>query len=157
MDPEREQAVTAEWLAAEQERLAQQEESWRANAAVPDEQGGANGSGRTSDGRFKKLPDPERVFRTDGAERLGPTEYQEALLKIRALTRWPRVVSPYAAMEIVAEMRRLCDELEYEAVAFARSHEWSWKAVGDALGMTGSGAHRRFARDQRDPERRRRR
>ena len=153
--PEPEQPVTDEWLAAEHERLREQEDTWRASdVAGNDVTAGPNRAGRSPAGRFTKMPDPEREFRTDGDVQLGPDEYQEALLKIRALTRWPRVVSPFAAMEVVVVMRRLCDELEFEAVAFARGHHWSWRAVGDALAMTESGAYRRFAGALRARERR---
>lgn len=103
-----------------------------------------NGSRRGSGGRFKNLPD--RVFRTDGAEPLPPDEFHEMLLKIRQQTLQPRVLSALPAMERALIIRRLCEALEYEAVAYARGLGWSWRDVGDALGMSESGAHKRFAR-----------
>jgi hypothetical protein len=95
------------------------------------------------------------VFRTDGANTLPSDEYAEALLRIRDQTVRTGALAPRLALERAAAMRRLCDELEYEAVAFARGHGWSWRDIGDALGMTESGAHRRFARDLQLRERRR--
>lgn len=141
--PEPELAVTDEWLAQENERLRLQEEAWRATPDVEESNEVVKGSRRSSDGRFKNLPD--RVFRTDGAGPLPPDEYREALIRIREQARWEPVVSPAPALERARTVRRLCDALEYKAVAFARGFGWSWRDIGDAFGMTESGAHRRFA------------
>jgi len=37
------------------------------------------------------------------------------------------------------------EHLEQELVAYARSSRWSWKDVGEALGVSRSAAHERFA------------
>jgi hypothetical protein len=153
--PEPEQRVDAEWLAQEQERL-EREETWRAREVADQTDTIVNGSVRSSDGRFTNLPD--RVFRTDGADTLSSDEFEEVLLRIREQTiRTGGALAAGLALERAATMRRLCDELEYEAVAYARGLGWSWRGVGDAFGMTESGAHRRFARTLQRRERRDRR
>jgi hypothetical protein len=145
--PEPEQRVDTLWLAQEQERLSSQEAMWRATQLDDEDESETivDGSVRSTDGRFKNAPD--RVFRTDGSDTIPSDGYEETLLRIRAQTLRTGALAPGLALEGAATMRRLCDELEYEAVAFARGHGWSWRDIGDALGMTESGAHRRFARD----------
>ena len=120
-NPEPEQRVDAAWLAHEHERL-QREEAIRRDANDVDDgnEKAVNGSSRSADGRFKNLPD--HVSRTDGSAVLSSDEFEETLLRIRDRTRVPRPLGLSAAFACAAAIRRLCDELEYEAVAYARGH-----------------------------------
>jgi hypothetical protein len=113
-----------------------------------------NGARRSDDGRFTRHH--ERICRTDGTDELSADEYEELLLRVRAQAQHARTMSPAVALDGAKAMRRRCDELEYEAVAIARGCGWSWRDIGDALGISESGAHRRFA-GSLAPRRRRRR
>ena len=88
---------------------------------------------------------PERMFRTDGRREIPSRTYERLLATIMAQARRSGSVAPVLALQAVKAMRKLCDELEYEAVAIARGCGWSWAAVGQVLGISASGAHRRFA------------
>ncbi len=148
-NPEPEQRFDAEWLASEQERLRRQEEAW---IDPPAGYESVNGSGRADDGRFAVLP--EQVSRTDGTMEHTSDAIEELALTIMAQARRARAVAPVFALESAKAMRRLCDLLEYEAVAIARGYGWSWRDVGETLGVSESAAHRRFARAELPRKRR---
>jgi hypothetical protein len=112
-----------------------------------------NGALRDPTGRFWMLP--ERVFRTDGRRERVSRTYERLLATIMAQARRSSNIEPVLALRAVREMRRLCDVLEYEAVAIARGCGWSWADVGAALGISTSGAHRQFAREIPEPRKRR--
>jgi hypothetical protein len=144
-NPESEPLIDAGWLEREHERLRQREEEWAARRAAQQaaEDEIVNGARRERDGRF--AVHRERVCRTDGSSALSQGEYEELLLRIQAQLRKSGAVSPVLALESAKAMRGLCDELEYEAVAIARGFGWSWRDIGESLGLSESGAHRRFA------------
>jgi DNA-directed RNA polymerase specialized sigma24 family protein len=64
--------------------------------------------------------------------------------------------SPAAALNAVRALRRRLDDMEREAVILARANGWSWRDVGEVLGVSSSTAHQRFARADVPPRRRRR-
>ena len=103
-----------------------------------------NGAARATDGTF--WMHPHRRFPTDGRE----SRSFDRLLDIvhRYENVLPHTTNPSidAMLRAIREARKHLDEIEYEAVAVARGAHWSWRDIGDALEMTGSGAHRRFAR-----------
>jgi hypothetical protein len=143
-NPAREERIDAQWLRHETERLERQADE----CGAPDEHEElVNGSTRGDDGRF--AVSSERVVRTAGTSVLPPGEYEELLLRIAEQIRRAKSLSPVLALDGAKEMRRLCDALEYEAVALARGCGWPWRDIGSALGISESGAHRRFAQDNK--------
>ena len=142
-NPEPEQRIDAHWLEREQERLREHEAAWEQRCKEEDEEEVVNGARRADDGRFKVSHD--RICRTDGTSEIAADELEELLLRVRVQAKRARTVSPSVALDAARAMRRLCDELEYEAVAIARGCGWSWLDIGEALGISESGAHRRFA------------
>lgn len=102
-----------------------------------------NGADRMIDGTFGMLP--QRIFRADGRTPMTLDGCYRLARDIRALCGGATCGRPFEALEAVAEMRRLVDELEHEVVALARSYHWSWRDVADALGVSRTSAHRRFA------------
>jgi hypothetical protein len=61
----------------------------------------------------------------------------------------PRPEDPEAALAAVAALRRLAGQLESEAVAEAIAQGWTWAEVGQALGISGQAAHKKFATEVR--------
>lgn len=105
-----------------------------------------NGAMRAVNGQFWMLPD--RRFRTDGRKALERT-------RLRALVRGfakssERIANsnPAVGLRAIRDARRQLDRVEYELVAVARACMWSWRDVGDALGMSAAAAHKRFARTE---------
>jgi hypothetical protein len=54
------------------------------------------------------------------------------------------------------EWERQCDEVEHEVIALVRAAGWSWRSVGETIGVSAPVLHRRFARED-VPARQRRR
>jgi hypothetical protein len=153
-NPEPERPFDLEWLQREDERLrreAEEKQEALENAEI------VRGPGRGDDGRF--VTNPDRVCRTDGVFELSLDEYEELLLRIVQCVRRARGMSPVRVLEAAKALRELYDAFEYEAVAIARGYGWPWRAIGDALGISESAAHRRFGSDfaRRERQRRRRR
>jgi hypothetical protein len=147
--PRREEQVDDDWVERELDRLQEEEARFRQPPVVEV----VNGATREAHGPFGMLP--ERVFRTDGRAELSSAKIEELLHRLMAEARRSGSVAPVLALRAARSMRRLCDELEYEAVAIARACGWPWRDVGAALGISESGAHRRFARDGAKPRQRR--
>ena len=147
--PSREEHVDEEWIERELGRL--QREAERHERTVDVEI--INGATREADGPFAMLP--HRVFRTDGRNELSAEQLMKRLRRILYTARRSRSVEPVVALQAAKAMRRACDEFEYEAVAIARGCGWPWRAVAEVLGISESTAHRRFARSDPKPPRRR--
>ena len=65
----------------------------------------------------------------------------------RDLTCEPIVNSnPAVGLRAIRDARRQLDRVEYELVAVARGAMWSWRDVGDAMGISAAAAHKRFGR-----------
>jgi hypothetical protein len=112
-----------------------------------------NGAVRTNDGSFGQLP--ARKFHADGRELLAPDRYRalaDRAAKFLELIRSSDLVNALAG---VREVRKCVDQLEYELVAYARSRYWPWSAIATVLGVHPSAAHRRFAREDVRPRKRR--
>ena len=52
---------------------------------------------------------------------------------------------PAVSLEAVRRLQELLDEELLSRVAAARNASWSWRRIGDALGVTAQSVHRRFA------------
>ncbi len=102
-----------------------------------------NGSDRHYNGRFTELP--QRIFATDGRHTFLVERYRGLGEEIRAHLDDVASGSVFVAMSSVAALRHTVEMLEQEIVAFARGEGWSWRDVGDALGVTRSAAQQRFA------------
>lgn len=61
----------------------------------------------------------------------------------------PRPEDPEAALAAVVALRRLAGQLESEAVVEAIAQGWTWAQVGQALGVSGQAAHKKFATEAR--------
>lgn len=60
--------------------------------------------------------------------------------------RIPTAEDPAEALAAVLALRRMADQLEYEAVDRAVAQGWTWAQVAEALGVTRQAAHKRHAR-----------
>jgi hypothetical protein len=147
--PTEEELFGPEWL----EREKRREQGEEVLEPLDGDEPTFNGAVRHPNGRFWVLP--ERKYRTDGRREIFSRTYEHLLATIMAQARRSDTVEPVLALHAVKAMRRLCDELEYEAVAIARGCGWSWNDVGAALGLSASGAHRQFARESAEPRKRR--
>lgn len=105
-----------------------------------------NGAWRAGNGQFWMLPD--RRFRADGRKQIEWT-------RLRALVRGfaktcERIANsnPAIGLRAIQDARRQLDRVEYELVAVARGATWSWRDVGEALGMSAAAAHKRFGRGE---------
>jgi hypothetical protein len=92
-----------------------------------------NGAWRAVDGRFWELP--HKRVPAPGAE--------DHLTLVRLLTR-AQNGNPIVALQAVVALRRRVSQLERFAVELAKSSGWSWRDVGDILGLSRSAAHRRY-------------
>ncbi|MGX5654920.1 RNA polymerase subunit sigma-70 [Geodermatophilus nigrescens] len=61
----------------------------------------------------------------------------------------PGPEDPEAALAAVVALRRLAGRLESAAVAEAIGQGWTWAQVGEALGISGQAAHKKFASEVR--------
>ncbi|MGH1503421.1 MAG: helix-turn-helix domain-containing protein [Acidimicrobiales bacterium] len=50
------------------------------------------------------------------------------------------------ALAAVVALRRLADQLEYEAVDHAVAEGWTWAQLADALGVSRQAVHKRHAK-----------
>lgn len=147
--PSEEELFGAEWLEREKRREAGED----VPEPVDDDEPTFDTPLRDPLGRFWILPD--RMFRTDGRREIPSRTFERLLATIMNQARRSGSIEPVLGLRAVREMRKLCDELEYEAVAIARGYGWSWASVGDALKISASAAHRRFARQGAKPRKRR--
>ena len=58
----------------------------------------------------------------------------------------PSPNDPADALAAVVALRRLADQLEYDAVARAVDQGWTWAQIAGALGVTRQAAHKKHAR-----------
>lgn len=56
---------------------------------------------------------------------------------------------PATGLRGVAALRRLTDELEAEQVAAARAAGWTWRDIGEALGVSRQAVHKKHGRGRR--------
>jgi hypothetical protein len=106
------------------------------------------GSVRAKDGTF--WMQSNRQFPTDGRQ---PRSFDRLLDIVHRYDKLlPYTASPSieVALAAIREARKHLDEIEYEAVAVARGGHWSWRDIGASLGLSGSGAYRRFARPREE-------
>jgi hypothetical protein len=61
----------------------------------------------------------------------------------------PEPEDPEAAFAAVVALRRLASRLELAAVVEANAQGWTWAQVGEALGISGQAAHKKFASEVR--------
>ena len=61
----------------------------------------------------------------------------------------PPPEEPADALAAVAALRRLANRLEADAVTEAIAQGWTWAQVGQALGISGQAAHKKFAAEVR--------
>lgn len=104
-----------------------------------------NGADRAVDGRFCQVP--SRKFRTDGRRPIEPDLFRLRAEEIAVSASAIGTLPLRQALAAVRDMRLDVDDLEFELVAQVRGAGWSWQEVGDALGLTRSAAHKRFAQD----------
>jgi hypothetical protein len=58
----------------------------------------------------------------------------------------PSPDDPADALAAVVALRRLADQLEYDAVARAVDQGWTWAQVAQSLGVSRQAAHKKHAR-----------
>jgi hypothetical protein len=58
----------------------------------------------------------------------------------------PSPDDPANALAAVVALRRLADQLEYDAVARAVDQGWTWAQVAQSLGVSRQAAHKKHAR-----------
>jgi hypothetical protein len=102
-----------------------------------------NGADRHFNGRFTELP--QRIFASDGRHTFPVERYRGLAEEIGSHLEEVASGSVFEAMSSVAALRHTVELLEQEIVAYARGEGWSWRDVGDALGVTRSAAQQRFA------------
>ena len=61
----------------------------------------------------------------------------------------PPAEEPDDALAAVTALRRLANRLESDAVTEAIAQGWTWVQVGQALGISGQAAHKKFAAEVR--------
>ena len=66
-----------------------------------------------------------------------------------ALPELPPPSEPDDALAAVVALRRAAAALEREAVDHALAQGWSWRRIGEALGMSAQAAHKRLAPGRR--------
>ncbi|RXZ73039.1 helix-turn-helix domain-containing protein [Agromyces albus] len=66
-----------------------------------------------------------------------------------AFPELPSPANPDDALAAVVALRRLAASLEREAVDHALEQGWSWRRIGEALGMSAQAAHKRLAPGKR--------
>lgn len=66
-----------------------------------------------------------------------------------ALPELPSPTDPDDALAAVVALRRAAAALEREAVDHALAQGWSWRRIGEALGMSAQAAHKRLAPGRR--------
>src|SRR5438477_209074 len=86
--------------------------------------------------------------RADGRGRSDVERLEElAETKYKVARRIPKR-SVYIGVRSVLTLRELLDQLELETIRFARDNYWSWRMIGDALGISGSAVHKLYARSR---------
>lgn len=65
------------------------------------------------------------------------------------LPELPSPTEPDDALAAVVALRRAAAALEREAVDNALAQGWSWRRIGEALGMSAQAAHKRLAPGRR--------
>lgn len=53
---------------------------------------------------------------------------------------------PAIGFRAVLALRRLADQVEATNIASAREQGWSWKQIGDALGISRQAAHKKYGK-----------
>ncbi len=129
------------------------EDLWRDEPEPGQQFETVNGAWRSIDGRFWQLP--TRRFRADGRSKPLPEPLMEEAQTIVRLLKRAANGSPLVALQSVGSLRRHVDKWEHEAVVLARSCGWSWRDIAPLLGISATAAHRRFARPDVRPRRRR--
>lgn len=66
-----------------------------------------------------------------------------------ALPQLPSPTDPDDALAAVVALRRAAAALERQAVDHALAAGWSWRRIGEALGMSAQAAHKRLAPGRR--------
>jgi DNA-directed RNA polymerase specialized sigma24 family protein len=112
-----------------------------------------NGAWRAPDGRFWMLP--HRQFPADGRKRRPLDRLHDLVRRYERLLPYTGSPSLEVSLRAIRDARRQLDEIECEAVAVARGSMWSWRDVAEVLGMSVSAAHKRFARVDVPPRKRR--
>ena len=103
-----------------------------------------NGSLRAVDGTFWMLPN--RRFHTDGREEIERDRLTKLLSElVRSLVALEAADTRHV-LRGLNRAREQLDLVEHDAVAVARSPQWAWRDIGDALGVSRAAAHKRFAR-----------
>ena len=111
-----------------------------------------NGAARAPDGMFWMVP--ERQFYADGRELRSRDRLVQLVIEFDRLFTFAKNADLHVALRAIRGARRRLDEIEHEAVAIARGEQWSWRDVGDVLGLSTSAVHKRFARENVPPRRR---
>jgi DNA-directed RNA polymerase specialized sigma24 family protein len=89
---------------------------------------------------------PHRRFPTDGRQPRSIDRLLDLVHRYEKLLAYTANPSIEVALAAIREARTRLDEIEYEAVAVARGHQWSWRTIARVLGISVATAHRRFAR-----------
>jgi DNA-directed RNA polymerase specialized sigma24 family protein len=111
-----------------------------------------NGAARAPDGTFWMVP--ERQFYADGRTRRSRERLIELVVEFDRLFTFAKNADLHIALRAIRAARRRLDAIEHEAVAVARGHMWSWRDIGEALGLSTSAVHKHFGRENVPPRRR---
>jgi hypothetical protein len=107
-----------------------------------------------TDGKFYELP--HRRFYPDGVKDEFVARHRHLSKIVAQALMQASNGSPYLALPAVRALRHNVDRLERNAVAIARGARWSWRDIGEALGLSRSAVQRRFAKNEVASRRRRR-
>lgn len=56
---------------------------------------------------------------------------------------------PEVTLRAVVALRRLAEQVESAAVATARSRDWTWEEIGDALGVSRQSVHVKYGKKEK--------
>ncbi len=100
-----------------------------------------NGARRRYDGRFAPRDTPPAYVQSDST----PEKMQRCARKVEVALKPVIRGQPWESLRAIHRLRRRIDELEREAVLYARECGWSWQIIALGMSLPRQTVHRRHS------------